>query len=103
MSKALGFGAAALALSAGVASAQVPGYNYNGATVPLYGYAAPVIVAPPIYAAPAYAPPPVYAVPAPCMAPAMMPHGITRPAAVSGWLKRVGSNFFWVHQAGAIA
>jgi hypothetical protein len=30
-----------LALSAGAASAQVPGYDYNGATVPLYGYAAP--------------------------------------------------------------
>jgi len=59
-----------LALSAGVASAQVPGYNYNGATVPLYGYAAPVIVAPPIYAAPPmYAAPPVYAVPAPLTGP----------------------------------
>jgi hypothetical protein len=34
-------GAASLALSAGAASAQVPGYNYYGATVPLYGYAAP--------------------------------------------------------------
>jgi hypothetical protein len=42
MSKALVLGAAALALSAGAASAQVPGYDYNGATVPLYGYAAPV-------------------------------------------------------------
>jgi hypothetical protein len=43
MSKALVLGAAALALSAGAASAQVgyPGYDYVGATVPLYGYAAP--------------------------------------------------------------
>ena len=41
MSKALVLGAAALALSAGAASAQVPGYDYNGAVVPLYGYAAP--------------------------------------------------------------
>ena len=41
MSKALFLGAAALALSAAAASAQVPGYDYNGATVPLYGYAAP--------------------------------------------------------------
>ncbi len=41
MSKALVLGAAALALSAGAASAQVPGYDYNGATVPLYDYAAP--------------------------------------------------------------
>ena len=66
MGKALVLGAAALALSAGVASAQAPGYNYYGATVPLYGYAAPVIVAPPIYAAPpVYAAPRVYAVPAP--------------------------------------
>jgi hypothetical protein len=42
MSKALVLGAAALALSAGATSAQVgyPGYDYNGATVPLYGYAA---------------------------------------------------------------
>ena len=62
MSKALVLGAAALALSAGAASAQVPGYDYNGATVPLYGYAAPVTdLAPPAYgygyAAPAYAAP----------------------------------------------
>ena len=47
----------------------MPGYNYNGATVPLYGYAAPVAdLAPPAYgyaptaplynyAAPAYAAP----------------------------------------------
>jgi hypothetical protein len=41
MSKALVLGAAALALSAGAASAQVPGYDYSGAVVPLYGYAAP--------------------------------------------------------------
>src|SRR5262249_16246878 len=33
-------GVATLALSAGAASAQVPGYDYYGATVPLYGYAA---------------------------------------------------------------
>ena len=62
MSKALVLGAAALALSAGTASAQVPGYDYNGATVPLYGYAAPVadLAAPAYgygYAAPAYAAP----------------------------------------------
>ena len=48
MSKALVLGTAALALSAGAASAQVPGYDYYGATVPLYGYAAPVAdLAPP--------------------------------------------------------
>src|SRR6516164_3364531 len=41
MSKALVLGAAALTLSAGAASAQVPGYDYSGAVVPLYGYAAP--------------------------------------------------------------
>jgi len=62
MSKALVLGAAALALSAGAASAQVPGYNYNGATVPLYGYAAPgygYAARAPLYnyAAPAYAAP----------------------------------------------
>ena len=69
MSKALVLGTAALALSAGAASAQVPGYDYYGATVPLYGYAAPVAdLAPPAYgyaptaplynyAAPAYAAP----------------------------------------------
>jgi hypothetical protein len=39
--RALLIGVAALALSAGAASAQVPGYDYNGDTVPLYGYAAP--------------------------------------------------------------
>ena len=39
--RALLLGIATLALSAGAASAQVPGYNYYGATVPLYGYAAP--------------------------------------------------------------
>ena len=50
MSKALVLGTAALALSARAASAQVPGYDYNGATVPLYGYAAPVAdLAPPAY------------------------------------------------------
>src|SRR5215469_3189655 len=42
--------AATLALSAGAASAQVPGYDYNGAVVPLYGYAAPGYG----YAAPGY-------------------------------------------------
>ena len=63
MSKALVLGAAALALSAGAASAQVPGYDYNGATVPLYGYAAPpaygYAATAPLYnyAAPAYAAP----------------------------------------------
>ena len=39
--RALLLGIATLALSAGAASAQVPGYNYYGATVPLYGYATP--------------------------------------------------------------
>ena len=63
MSKALVLGAAALALSAGAASAQVPGYDYNGATVPLYGYVAPpaygYAATAPLYnyAAPAYAAP----------------------------------------------
>ncbi len=38
--RALLVGVATLALSAGAASAQVPGYDYNGATVPLYDYAA---------------------------------------------------------------
>ena len=63
MSKALVLGAAALALSAGAASAQVyPGYGYNGATVPLYDYAAPAYdyaATTPLYdyAAPAYAAP----------------------------------------------
>ena len=63
MSKALVLGAAALAVSAGAASAQVPGYDYNGATVPLYGYAAPpaygYAATAPLYnyAAPAYAAP----------------------------------------------
>jgi hypothetical protein len=51
MSKALVLGVAALAISAGAASAQVPGYNYYGATVPLYGYAAPGYG---YYAAPGY-------------------------------------------------
>ena len=37
MSKALVLGAAVLAFSAGAASAQFPGYDYNGAVVPLYG------------------------------------------------------------------
>ena len=75
MSKALVLGAAALALSAGAASAQVPGYDYNGATVPLYGYAAPVadLAAPDYgydnggygYGAPAYGyAAPAYAAPA---------------------------------------
>ena len=63
MSKILVLDAAALALSAGAASAQAPGYDYNGATVPLYGYAAPpayghAATAPLYnYAAPAYAAP----------------------------------------------
>jgi hypothetical protein len=35
--RALLLGIATLALSAGAASAQVPGYDYNGAVVPLYG------------------------------------------------------------------
>ena len=70
MSKTLVLGATAFALSAGAASAQVPGYDYNGDTVPLYGYAAPVAdLAPPAYG---YAPPaplynsaaPAYAAPA---------------------------------------
>jgi hypothetical protein len=45
-------GVVTLALSAGAASAQVgyPGYDYGGATVPLYGYAAPGYG----YAAPGY-------------------------------------------------
>src|SRR6516162_2769273 len=75
MSKALVLGAAALALSAGASSAQVPGYDYNGATVPLYGYAAPVadLAAPDYgydnggygYGAPAYGyAAPAYAAPA---------------------------------------
>jgi hypothetical protein len=64
-------GVVTLALSAGAASAQVgyPGYDYGGATVPLYGYAAPgygyaapgygYAASAPLYnyAAPAYAPP----------------------------------------------
>src|SRR5215468_1281657 len=59
MSKALVLGAAALALSAGAASAQVPGYDYSGAVVPLYDYAAPgygYAATAPLYdyAAPAY-------------------------------------------------
>ena len=64
MSKALVLGAAALALSVCAASAQVgyPGYDYGGATVPLYGYAAPgygYAATAPLYnyAAPAYAAP----------------------------------------------
>jgi hypothetical protein len=76
MSKALVLGAAALTLSAGASSAQVPGYDYNGATVPLYGYAAPVadLAAPDYgydnggygYGAPAYGyAAPAYAAPAP--------------------------------------
>jgi hypothetical protein len=75
MSKALVLGVAALALSAGAASAQVPGYDYNGATVPLYGYAAPAYgygAPAPLYnyaAPPVYAAPPIYAVPAPLYGP----------------------------------
>ena len=60
MRKALVLAATALALSAGAASAQVPGYNYYGATVPLYGYAAPGYGYGPtvrLYTAPAYAAP----------------------------------------------
>ena len=64
MSKALVLGAAALALSVGAASAQVgyPGYDYGGATAPLYDYAAPAYgyaATAPLYnyAAPAYAAP----------------------------------------------
>jgi hypothetical protein len=58
--KTLLLGVATLALSADAASAQVPGYDYNGATVPLYGYAAPgygYAATAPLYdyAAPAYA------------------------------------------------
>ena len=65
MSKALVLGAAALAVSAGTASAQVPGYDYYGATVPLYGYAAPVAdLAPPAYGYAPTAPLYTYAVPA---------------------------------------
>jgi hypothetical protein len=65
MSKALVLGTAALALSAGAASAQVPGYDYNGATVPLYGYAAPVAdLAPPAYGYAPTAPLYNYAAPA---------------------------------------
>jgi hypothetical protein len=75
MCKALVLGAAALTLSAGASSAQVPGYDYNGATVPLYGYAAPVadLAAPDYgydnsgygYGAPAYGyAAPAYAAPA---------------------------------------
>src|SRR5262249_28718552 len=80
MSKALVLGVVALALSAGAASAQVPGYDYNGATVPLYGYAAPAYgygaMAPLYnYAAPAYAAPPVYAVPAPLYGYYASPYG----------------------------
>ena len=63
MSKALIFGLCATALSAGTASAQEPGYDGNGATAPLYGYAAPpaygYAATAPLYnyAAPAYAAP----------------------------------------------
>ena len=63
MSKALVFGLCAMALSAGTASAQEPGYDYNAAAVPLYGYAAPpaygYAATVPLYnyAAPAYAAP----------------------------------------------
>ena len=54
-----------MALSAGAASAQVPGYDYYGATVPLYGYAAPVAdLAPPAYGYAPTAPLYNYAVPA---------------------------------------
>ena len=63
MSKALVFGLCATALSAGTSSAQEPGYDDNGAAVPLYGYAAPpaygYAATAPLYnyAAPAYAAP----------------------------------------------
>ena len=76
MTRALILGAAALALSAGAASAQVyttPDYGYPEPVAdlgaPADGYAAtappPAYTAPPVYAAPVYAPPPVYVVPAP--------------------------------------
>jgi hypothetical protein len=64
MSKGLILGAVALLLSAGAATAQVPGYDYNGATVPLYVYGPPV-----------YAPPPLYAVPAPPYGYYVSPYG----------------------------
>jgi hypothetical protein len=78
MSKALVLGAVALAFSAGAASAQVPGYNYNGATVPLYGYAAPGYgYAPPGYG---YAPSGYgYAAPAPLYDYAPQPYGYAAP------------------------
>jgi hypothetical protein len=89
MSRALVLGAAAVALSAVSASAQVygtPDYGYGYATPvadlapPAYGYAAPPYVTPapvyaapsvyaapvyqaPVYAAPVYAAPPVYVAP----------------------------------------
>ena len=96
MTRALIVGAAALALSAATASAQVyvtPGYGYatpvadlaapGYGAAPTYGYAAPayavpapVYTAPPVYAAPLYAAPPVYAAPAPVY---------TAPPVVSGY------------------
>jgi hypothetical protein len=72
MSKAVVLGAAALALSAAGASAQVyvtPDYGYGYAVPaadlapPVYGYAAPTYAAPGVYAAPVYSAPPVYAAP----------------------------------------
>ena len=107
MSKALLIGVTALVLSVANASAQVyltPDYGYGYAApvadlaAPAYGYAAPTYVAPapvytasPVYAAPVYAGPPVYAVPAPRYG-TMPPHMATRPAAVNGLLKEVGSD-----------
>ena len=89
MSKALVLGTAALALSAGAASAQVPGYDYNGATVPLYGYAAPVAdLAPPAYGYAPAAPLYNYAVPAygyGAAAPATGGSAYTAPPVASGY------------------
>ena len=89
MSKALVLGAAALALSAGTASAQVPGYDYNGATVPLYGCAAPVadLAAPAYgygYAAPAYAAPAQAGTTIVIVTPGPAP-GYTAPPVASGY------------------
>ena len=105
MSKALVIGVTVLVLSAASASAQVyltSDYGYAAPVAdlaaPAYGYAAatyvapgPVYAVPPVYAAPVYAGPPVYAVPAPRYG-TMPPHMATRPAAVNGLLKEVGSD-----------
>ena len=106
MSKALVIGVTVLVLSAASASAQVyltSDYGYAAPVAdlaaPAYGYAAatyvapgPVYAVPPVYAAPVYAAPPVYAVPAPLHGYTMPPHMATRPAAVNGLLKEVGSD-----------